>query len=89
MIEANSDKAASSESSSEYSAESLVGREILHRFNVEGEEKWYAGHVVSYNAVTHLHEVAYEGEENCFFNLLEDVNNGDIILNHDQILSTL
>jgi chromosome segregation ATPase len=68
VIEANSDKAASSESSSEYSAESLVGREILHRFNVEGEEKWYAGHVVSYNAVTHLHEVAYEGEEeNCFF----------------------
>ena len=53
VIEANSDEAASSESSSEYSAESLVGREILHRFNVEGEEKWYAGHVVSYNAVTH------------------------------------
>ena len=67
MIEANSDEVASSGSSSEYSAESLVGREI-HRYNVEGEEQWYAGHVVSYNAVTHLHEVGEE--ENSFFNLL-------------------
>lgn len=82
VIEANSDVGASAVSSCEYSAESLVGREILHRFDVEGEEKWYTGHV-SYNAVTHLHEVAYEGEEdNCFFDLLVDINNGDIILNN-------
>ena len=50
---------------------------------MEGEEKWYAGHVIGYNAVTRLHEVAYDGEEeNCFFNLSEDFSNGDIILNN-------
>ena len=80
-IEVNSDERSLAESSCECSPESLVGREILHRFEVEGKEKWYAGHVVSYNAVTHLHEVAYdEEEESCFFNLLEDLSNGDIIL---------
>ena len=53
--------------------QSLVGREILHRFDVEGEEKWYSGHVLSYNAVTHLHEVAYDAEkEPCFLNLLDE-----------------
>ena len=41
---------------------------ILHRFNVEGEEKWYTGYVISYNAVTCQHEIVYDGEEeNVFF----------------------
>ena len=81
-IEVNSDEGRLAESSCECSPESLVGREILHRFEVEGKEKWYAGHVLSYNAVTHLHEVEYDEEEESFFlNLLEDLSNGDIILN--------
>ena len=64
MTEENSDEAISTE----FGAESLVGRQILHRFNVEGEQKWYTGHVFSYNAVTHQHEIVYDGEEeNGFF----------------------
>lgn len=84
VIEGNSDKAGLVGSSCECSAESLVGRDIFHRFDVEGEEKWYTGHVLSYNAITLLHEVVYEDEEEncCFFNLLEDFRNGDLILNN-------
>ena len=62
-IAANSKRARSTESCSEYSPELLVGREILHGFDMNSEERWYAGYVVSYNAVTHLHEVACHGEE--------------------------
>ena len=65
-----------------HAPESLVGKKVLHKFEVEGEEKWYTGYVVSYNAVTHLHEVAYEEEEENFhFNLLEDISQGDLIIN--------
>ena len=68
--------------SHDLSPEFLVGKEILHKFNVSGEEKWYNGCVLGYNAVTHLHEVAYDKEEeHSFFNLLEDFRNGDLIIN--------
>ena len=65
-----------------HTPESLVGKKVLHKFQVEGEEKWYNGYVVSYNAVTHLHEVAYdEEEEYYYFNLLEGIIQGDLIIN--------
>ena len=81
FIAANSEKMSSAEGTCEFTPESLVGKKIFHRFDVEGEEKWYAGYVVSYNAVTHLHEVAYNTEdENSFFNLAEDFSNGDLII---------
>lgn len=51
VIEANSEKGDLAESSCECSPESLVGREVFQRFDVEGEEKWYTGHVLSYNAI--------------------------------------
>lgn len=65
------------------SPDSLVGRDICHKFNVDGEEKWFNGYVISYNAVTHLHEVSYEGEQTCFFNLLEDLQSGDLIIDNN------
>ena len=41
---------------------------------------WFAGCVVGYNAVTHLHEIAYEQEsEHSYFNLLEDITQGNIV----------
>ena len=80
FISANSNKGSSAEPTCECSPESLVGKEILHKFDVDGEEKWYTGYVISYNAVTRLHEVSYN-EENCFFDLLEDFSNGDLIIN--------
>ena len=64
--------------SESYTPESLVGREILHKFDVNGDETWFKGYVVSYNAVTHLHEVSYEEEEQtCFY---KDLHNGDLII---------
>ena len=40
-----------------YILASLVGRLVFHRFDVEGEEKWYTGHDMT----------AYMDEEdNCF-----------------------
>ena len=36
---------------------SLVGRRICHKFTVDGEDEWYNGYVISYNALTHLHEI--------------------------------
>ena len=32
-----------------YTSESLVGRRVLHRFEVDNDEKWFPGFVVSYN----------------------------------------
>jgi hypothetical protein len=57
-----------------FTSQSLIGRNILHRFEVESEERWFSGFVVGYNPQTHLHEITYDGEvEHCFFNLLEDL----------------
>lgn len=69
----------STDSTRSFTSESLVGQEVVHRFEVDGEEKWFSGFIVSYNPRTHLHEIAYDGEEeHCFFNLLEDLSNGDL-----------
>ena len=58
--------------------ESLVGKRLLHKFDVEGQEKWFSGYVTSYNACsnTPTYEVSYE-EEN-LFNLIEDISVGDV-----------
>jgi len=46
FIAANFEKESLAESCYEYSPESLVGREI---HDVNSEERWYTGYVVSYN----------------------------------------
>ena len=71
--------------SSSYTSESLVGHRVLHKFEVDTcskeKIKWFSGVIVSYNPVTSLHEIAYdEEEEHCFFNLLEDLLQGDLIV---------
>ena len=59
---------------------SLVGKEVLHRFMLEsGEEKWFHGVVISYNAATQRHELVYDGEtDHQHFNLTEDIRDGDL-----------
>lgn len=55
-------------STESYTSESLVGRRVLHKFEVDNEERWFSGFIVSYNAGGHLHEIVYDGEEeHCFF----------------------
>ena len=67
-----------------YTSDALVGRTIMHKFEVEKEEKWFMGFIISYNPNTHLHEIAYDGEEeHCFFNLQEDIARGDLIIQAD------
>ena len=64
----------------------LVGRPILHKFIDEHsrEEEWYEGYILSYNAATKMHEVAYvEEEQHCFYDLMEDVNAGDLEILED------
>ena len=64
-----------------YTSESLVGRRVLHRFEVGNEESWFSGFIVSYNTGAHLHEIAYDDEEeHCFFNLL---TKGDLLVQTD------
>ena len=76
--------ASSSTSIRDYSSESLVGQTVLHKFEVDGQDQWFTGFIVSYNARTNLHEIAYEEEEeHCFFNLLEDISNGDLIVHSE------
>ena len=65
-----------------YTSEALVGRTIMHKFEVDKAEKWFSGVIISYNPNTHLHEIAYDGEEqHCFFNLQEDLAMDDLIIN--------
>ena len=70
-------------STNSYTSESLVGRRVLHRFEVKNEEKWFSGFIVSYSPRSCIHEIAYEGEEHCFFNLIEDLSNDDLIVQAD------
>ena len=71
-------------SSPVHSSESLVGRRVSHKFEVDEEEKWFTGYVLSYNAGTNQHEITYEeDEEHFFFNLFEDISNGDLIVLSD------
>ena len=61
--------------------ESLVGKKILHKFEVDGQEEWFSGCVLGYDAQTHLHKVSYDQEEEqYFFNLLEDISVGDLTI---------
>ena len=57
-----------------------MGKKIVHKFEVNGKEKWYTGYVVDYNACTGLYEITYDEEENCFFNLTQDISQGDLIV---------
>lgn len=72
----------SSTASTSRSSEALVGKCILHRFEVDGKEEWFEGHVVGYNVQTNEHEIVYdtESDEHYFFNLLEDMSNGDLTI---------
>lgn len=60
---------------------SLVGKHILHKFELEEtrEERWYRGRVLGYNAASKLHTVLYDGEEDeCYFDLRQDLLVGDL-----------
>ena len=74
--------APSSTGGRKYSSEALVGKSILHKFEVDGQEEWFRGLVVGYNAQTNEHEISYEAEEDqrYFFNLLEDISHGDLVV---------
>ena len=61
-----------------------MGRSVLHKFEVNNEEKWFSGFVVSFNVCTNLHEIVYdEDSEHYFFNLVDDVSQGDLIVIRD------
>ena len=65
-------------------ATALVGKKINHKFMVDEEEIWYTGSVISYNNVKQLHTVVYDDEdEPCYFNLLEDLAVGDLVVIED------
>ena len=65
-------------------ATALVGKRINHKFVVDEEEVWYTGSVISYNSVKQLHTVVYDNEdEPSFFNLLEDLAVGDLLVIED------
>ena len=59
---------------------SLVGKEILHKFQIDSdEESWFSGTVISYNAKENTHEILYDGElEHCHFDLTQDIIDGDL-----------
>ena len=60
---------------------SLIGKGIWHRFETEEQEKWYSGTIINYDSVSKIFEVLYDNdEERYFFELMEDVNNGDLII---------
>ena len=61
--------------------ESLIGKEINHRWKSEGGvERWYRGTVLSFvPGTTDWFNVQYEGEDNAMsLNLLMDIENGDL-----------
>ena len=69
------------ENSPDQDPDSLVGKYIEHRFEVEGESRWYTGFVVDYDTTAKLHEVVYDGEEeHCYFNLMEDLLQNDLMI---------
>ena len=58
--------------------ELLIGKRIRQ---VGKELVWYEGTVLQMNSETTEFEVAYDGEEDvCFFPLLDDISNGDVLL---------
>jgi len=61
----------------------LVGKQVKHKFKDEftSEEQWYIGNVISYNTVSKLHEISYNGEDkHCHFDLIQDLIAGDLIV---------
>lgn len=61
--------------------ELLVGRKIRHRFQVGKKLIWYNGTILHLNSETKEYQVEYEGEDDiCFFPLLDDISNGDLVL---------
>ena len=56
----------------------LIGRHIRHRFEIDANQtKWYNGIVLGYNTTSKTHEIKYNGEEHCNFDLTLDLINGD------------
>ena len=52
----------------------LVGKQILHKFKYEGDEKWFRGCVLSYDEINEEHKITYNNEEkDCYFNLMDDM----------------
>ena len=60
----------------------LVGRQVNHRFELQNQSfQWFTGTVLDYDAITKMHTVLYEGEDdNCYFNLIQDLLTGDLKL---------
>ena len=61
----------------------LVGKQVKDKFKDEStsEEQWYIGNVISYNTVSKLHEISYNGEDkHCHFDLIQDLISGDLIV---------
>lgn len=58
---------------------SLIGR-FLHKFTLQcGGEEWFNGIVISYNTTCKTHELVYDNEEeHQFFDITEDILNGDL-----------
>ena len=74
------------EESCNYNPLALVGKHISHKFICEDrqEEIWFEGFIVGYNAATKMHELAYiEEEENFYYDLTTDLQDGDIIFLDD------
>ena len=55
-------------------------KEIHHKFQVDsGEESWFSGVVLSYNAQDNTHEIKYDEESETYhFELTQDVIDGDL-----------
>ena len=59
---------------------SLVGKEILHKFQIDSDKEcWFSGVVISYDVQNNTHEIVYDGElEHCHFDLTQDILDGDL-----------
>ena len=61
--------------------ELFVGRRIKHRFEVDAKLVWFEGSVLQMNNETNEFEIAYDNEDDvCWFPLLDDARNGDVLL---------
>ena len=61
----------------------LVESQIKHKFEIAetGKETWFFGSVISYDSTNKLHEIKYDDEqENCYFDLTQDIIMGDLII---------
>ena len=56
----------------------------MHKFILEdGEEEWFDGVIVSYNATNRTHELVYDNDEHQYFEITEDIFNGDLVFTED------